>query len=1212
MAVDVTGPALRICLFGQPSLEHCGAPLRLAAPPKTIPLLAYLILHGTGALTRDSVAFTLWEDESEEDARANLRRHLYHLQRALPAREGAPWILATGDSLQWNMTAGAWVDVLEFNRLVTSPVGLEEAVELYRGDLLQNYYDDWVLGERERLRNEYLNALYALTVDHRSRRSWPSALRHAKAILLADPWREDAVRQLMSVQYESGDRSSALATFADFQRKLRAEMAVEPMPETAALRDLIVRNAPITNVPPDAAPNAAPRESPLPSLPFVGRQASMEQLRTLWNRAAHGAVLVAFIEGEAGIGKSRLASELALRVESEGGRVLWGLTGMPEGSPYQGLAEALRQALPLVAALAIEPRALAAVATLIPELRERRPDLPHLPAARPHDERRRLFEGLAAVLDGLARSRPLLLILEDLHWAGEATIAAIRYLGSLTRRMALLITVTNREEEVPRGHELRSLQRDLIRSGSGARVAPARLQASDVERLVAQLPALAGNAKLSEELHARSEGNCLFLAQMIGELLEHPQESAALPAGLREAIGIRLARLSDGARALAEVASVIGQGFNTELVAEVSGWSKDVVFDGVNELLDRRIIRELPKRGSFEYSFAHHLIFDAVYERIDEAARVARHRRAAHILADAADGARPELATIIARHFEIGGDGKRAAAYAVAAARHALSLFADSEALGHVETALRLSSDPRIRADGLLLSEAIHSRQGVREAQQQDLDELERLAVQLADADLRGEVLMRRIARERALGNRNEEARLVKTLSAYAQERSDTLWPARARLAAAVLAMHTGRIEEARRDAEAALELFRRTSDRESEVEALCLLADVYTQMGSLDLAEEVLGRAQAAAEAGAHPQLVAKAYLAVSRSAIMQHQFNRCADTCKRASELFRSVGDREGEADSLARQSSVLGRLQRYEEARASNEAAAAIYDAIGKNEGRAGQLINGALLDTRLGLLDAAEQKLHSANRIFQGLGELRGLTVCALNLSFFYLVRGDADLAERYAQTALDSARNLQHKAFTAQALANLGAARRDLGRLDAAIELMKEALSLQDTLSRPADQVNDLADMALAYLMKGDKEEARRTADRMLAAAAESTDAAFWPQVLFWTAARVYHACGKKKRAGELLKQARDYALKVGGSLADPATRERYYLLPVNRRILAAYDTGEWPALQVEARISARPPREEKDGRPATHAQARVSARPPRKRKDAPPPKPRRQ
>lgn len=1178
MPAEGAVPTLRVFLFGHPHLEWDGQALKFAAPPKTLPLLAYLVLHRSSALTRDAIAFTLWQDDTEEDARANLRRHLYQLQRALPATDRAPWLHVGSDALQWNADNGAWVDVLEFGRLVASADTLAEAIDLYAGDLLESYYDDWVFADRERLRNEYLNALYALTIDHRSRRWWPTSVRYARAILQTDPWREDAIRQLMSVQYESGDRAGALQSFAEFQRKLRAEMAVDPMPETAALHEIIVRNAPLSDVTHESADEQKTRGPGLPSLPFVGRQAAMEQLRTLWNRAARGSVSLAFVEGEAGIGKSRLAAELALRVESEGGRVLWGPTSFPESAPYQALAEALRQALPLLTALSIDRSALAAVAALVPELRAKRPDLPLLASADPDDERRRLLEGIGVTLAALARSRPLLLIIEDVHWAGEATLAALRHLASMPGPAALLIVTTNREEEVPRGHALRTLQRDLTSLHGAIRVAPARLQGYDVEKLIAQFPQLGAEVDLAARLHARSEGNCLFLAQMIGDLIESrgvndaaeaaPGEKEGVPGGLRSVIDARLDRVSESCRSLAEVCAVIGRGFNVELVAEVSGWSKDKVYEAFDELLDRRLIRELPKRGSFEYSFAHHLIQDAVYGRIPQSALVARHRRTGRVLADAPQTAREELAAEIARHFELGEDRPAAAHWHLEAGRHALSLFADSEASGHLARIEQLSDDDKLVAGAVLLLESIHGRQGAREDQARDLDLLDELARRSGVGDLQAESLRRRIARERALGNRDEEARLIEHLTAHAKERGDSTWIARAQLATAMHAMHVGQLACARSSAEEALRAFEHTDDRESELECRCLLVDVYTQMGDLEEAGQMLERALATAQSQAHPALIGRAHLALARAAIMQHQFERCAEACETAASLFRSVGDREGEADALARRASALARLQRYEEARAGNEAAASIYELIGKDEGRAGQLINGASLDARLGLLDEAEAKLLAANRIFERLGETRGLTVCALNLSFLYLVLADLDNAEAFARSALELANKLQHKAFTAQALANLGAVQRERGRHDAALDLMRQGLAMQELLHRPADLVNDLSDMALAYLMKGDFENARATADRMLDAAEESTDAALWPQGLFWTGARVYRACGKKRRASELLHRARDYALKIEKAVREPEIRERYHRLPLNLEIRQACEQEDWPATPV--------------------------------------------
>ncbi len=182
-----------------------------------------------------------------------------------------------------------------------------------------------------------------------------------------------------------------------------------------------------------AVPVSFEVSAPANALPFVGRAAELEQLAQEWRLAAQGQGKVVLVGGEAGIGKTRLANEVALLANVQGGRVLRGTTPSPEQVPYQPFVEALRDGLPLLTGVDIRPIWLAAVAALVPELALRRTDLPALPTIDAERERSRLLEGLAAVVQGLSRQRPLLLILEDLQWAGEATLFVLEYLA---RRVA--------------------------------------------------------------------------------------------------------------------------------------------------------------------------------------------------------------------------------------------------------------------------------------------------------------------------------------------------------------------------------------------------------------------------------------------------------------------------------------------------------------------------------------------------------------------------------------------------------------------------------------------------------------------------------------------------------------------------------------------------------------------------------------------------------
>ena len=236
---------LRIHLFGPLRLLVDDAPWKFAAPPKAAPLLAYLLLHrGEQPLAREALAFTLWPDDPEPGARANLRRHLHQLQRALPpAPADRPWLISEATTIQWNPAADYWLDVAEFERLSQTEAATAEAAPLYTGDLLENVYDDWLFYERERLRDLYFAGLTSLVLQGRAARNYPEALAYARQLLARDPLREDTVRQVLALRYESGDRAGAIQEYERFTRRLKEELAVDPMPETAAWFEAIVRNA---------------------------------------------------------------------------------------------------------------------------------------------------------------------------------------------------------------------------------------------------------------------------------------------------------------------------------------------------------------------------------------------------------------------------------------------------------------------------------------------------------------------------------------------------------------------------------------------------------------------------------------------------------------------------------------------------------------------------------------------------------------------------------------------------------------------------------------------------------------------------------------------------------------------------------------------------------------------------------------------------------
>jgi DNA-binding SARP family transcriptional activator len=244
-----TDKPIRLHLLGQTSIFVGDRPFKLGMPHKTLPLLGFAVVHRGGPIMRGRAAFRLWPDDGEEAALAKLRRSIYLLPRALPpAPKQQPWLLVDAAHFQWNPDAPAWVDVDAFERLAADPATFDAAAETYRGDLLSEIYDEWVIAERERLRIRYLRILEESLGRYRRARNFPAAIDFAQRVLAADSWREDIVRALMMLRYESGDRAGALAEFERFSLRLATDLHVAPMVETLALREAIANARSVDDV----------------------------------------------------------------------------------------------------------------------------------------------------------------------------------------------------------------------------------------------------------------------------------------------------------------------------------------------------------------------------------------------------------------------------------------------------------------------------------------------------------------------------------------------------------------------------------------------------------------------------------------------------------------------------------------------------------------------------------------------------------------------------------------------------------------------------------------------------------------------------------------------------------------------------------------------------------------------------------------------------
>jgi len=1165
---------LRVHLLGQPRLFFEGAPYPFAGKRNALPLLAYLLLHRHKRIAREFLAFTLWPDADEPEALAALRRALHELTKELPPSP-VPWILSAVETLAWNPDAPVFFDADEFESRSQRDETLEEAVALYDGDLLESSYDDWTFAHRERLRTLYLAGLFSLIVTHRRRRDFAKAIAYARRALAIDPWREDVVRQLVATRYEAGDRAGALAEFDRFAQRLREEMDIAPMPESSALRELVLKNAPAGTPARETQPSPAEPKAARADFPMVGRRAEVEQLREAWSRAVQGRMTVVLIGGEAGIGKSRLAADLAVFAESQGARVMTGSTSPTESEAYQPIAEAFRSALPLVAAIDVDPVWMQSLATVVRELRDRISGLGTLSPLEPAREQQRLFEAFVHCLTALTKPRPLLLVLEDLHWAGESTVAALAFLCRRLGRVPILIVGTYRVEEFDRTHPLRRLRRELREDGSLVHVSPRRLTRDAIAELVSGVPALAQRANASDALHARSEGNPLFVVEAIRELIE-TRSSAGLDeptAGIRRLIEDRVGRLGDGARALAEIAAVGGVSFEVEALRDVSGWSDDTVSDALGELVDRDFLRDAGARGRLAFAFTHHVIQSVIYEQTDADARTQRHRRFARVLEEIHAGRAADVAAVVATHYDRGGEPARAAERFAVAATRAFEVFAHAEVERFASRGLELAVEPALRYDLLMQRERARALRGDRTGQRADLDAAERLASALGDERATCACLARRVALHRDLGEVDEERRATSALLESARRHDFRDWLAEAYLAQAKTETHASAYDDARALGEKALDAFVAARDVDGEVRSLCILVEISAHGGAFAKVREYYARAAAAAQGRQDSALIARAAQAAGQAAFVLLRYAECAEFTQLALDRFRTIGDRAGEADSLARLGAVQIHTGDKKDALRMTAAAAKIYEEIGMLRGTAAVLTNFGVLAAKNRLLDESDGSLSQALVHFVTLGDVRGQVLCTLNMQTNAVWRADRAAALALAERGLALAKTTDSPPLESWALMSLGMAQRDLENFDVAIESLEAARTIIETLEAPLDVFEVNSELALAHLMAGHVGLARSLTDECLAFAQTQPFDVGIPEHLNWLAARAYRASGDEKRAGDFLARAYDVIERAASEIDTPSMRDAFLTLKINREIIAARDEGRWPGYVEAARAS---------------------------------------
>src|SRR6266566_8496721 len=706
---------LALFLLGSPRIERDGVLINVDTR-KAIALLAYLtVTHQRHS--RDVLASLLWPEYDQTNARGALRRTLSTLNKAL----AGDWLDIERDtiSLDSRSSSNLWLDVDHFYNLLdkcrthghpaseTCPAcvsPLSEAVTLYRNDFLAGFslrdsptFDEWQFFQADSLRHDLAATLERLVSCYSAMGDFKPAIAYARRWLALDRLHEPAHRVLMQLYAWAGQRGAALHQYRECVQVLEQELGVAPLEATTQLYQAIKEN----QVPPPPIPlqianpvskqqevgsnvpltDSSPGQSPLSQVPvtshlnanypIVGRAKEWSALVNAYETiGSDGHVVI--LEGEAGIGKTRLAEEFLAHIQSRGAaliaaRCYEGETHIAYGPVAAGLRAAIAQKDNVYRLEKIPTPWLIEASRLLPELMALHPGLPPAPPLDSPGAQSRFFEGLRQVLLSICNpdgKHPGVIFFDDLHWADGASLDLLAYLLRRLREQPLFLFLTWRSKRAASDHRLYHLLTEAQRSTHTTVISLSRLNQSTVQELVR---CVSPNGKtlpqgLVERLYSETEGLPFFLVEYLTALttgvLTADNDDWLLPGGVRDLLHSRLVDVSETGWQLLNTAAVIGRSFDFDILREASGRSEEETVVALENLIARGLVEEV-RSGAAEpaltYDFSHEKLRALVYEETSLARRRLLHRRIAETFVARLRTARDAgvLAGQIAYHYRM-------------------------------------------------------------------------------------------------------------------------------------------------------------------------------------------------------------------------------------------------------------------------------------------------------------------------------------------------------------------------------------------------------------------------------------------------------------------------------------------------------------------------------------------------------------------------------
>jgi DNA-binding SARP family transcriptional activator/tetratricopeptide (TPR) repeat protein len=848
------------------------------AGTRQLSLLSVLVVHANQAVSADTLIETLWEGRDPAGAPKRLQMAVARLRKTLAAgradrdSDDALQTVPGGYLLrleQGQLDVEVFRDgvasgrrLLAAGRAAEAATALGNALALWRGPpLAEVTFASFAVGVIAGLEEERLSAVEA-RVEADLLLGRHAALTGELAELVAvHPDREALTAHLMLALYRSGRQADALEAFHRLRRRLRADLGLEPGPTLQQMQAAILSQDPELGAPGTATdgasdPDEASGRLPLPAPAgmwstgaFVGREPELRQLSARLRDAAQNAPALVLLSGEPGIGKTRLATHAASRAHAQGSDVLFGRCSEQLSVPYEPwlpVLEHLVAHLPDDVLHAHLARHGGELDRIVPLLSRRLRDVPAPRRSDPETERYLLLSALVDLLRRAAQPRPLVLVLDDLHWADHPSLMSLRQL-LLGAAAGVTVIGTYRDSEVPAGHPLLELAAEAGKTVSVERLALTGLSDAEVadfiETVAGQTLDGAGLA-LAAEIWRETDGNPFFVTEVlrhvrdVGAITQGPDRrwevvgplaKLQLPQTVREVISGRVKRLGAESAAVLGIAAVVGHDFDLSLVADVASQDQDVVLELAQSAARASLVVESTERPG-RFSFAHPLVSRTMYDELGATRRASLHRRIAKAIEVQTASDFTLRAGELAHHWLATArpeDAARAIGAALLAGQQALAQLAPHEAVDWFTRGLACDeAAPAIRAGtrcDLLIGLGTARRQIGDPAGRATLLDAARLALEAGDTTRLADAVLANNRGSHPTSYREVDSEQVALIEAALSGVSRDRPALRARLLSLLaIEVHAGAdIDRCRALSDEAVMLARRAGDRRALADVL-------------------------------------------------------------------------------------------------------------------------------------------------------------------------------------------------------------------------------------------------------------------------------------------------------------------------------------------------------------------------------------------------------